>query len=198
MLPLPPLPQTALVAQPKRQKGRVRSWAPGSGLWAAKRRQNEITQTGRPFHRKIRPFSGFSAGSSFFSFRFRAETPKPPRPTEKRNRQEAKLRVGSREGKEWLPILMVVTRRPQALSTTPMLLAVTPLPRPLTTPPVTSTYFMAAAPLSPTVLGSAAPVQCRTGRSNRAGKTAAALLTRLVWCQARGPRVEAGSGAGQS
>jgi hypothetical protein len=46
-------------------------------------------------------------------------------------------------GEECLPILMVVTRRPQDLSTTPMLLAVTPLPRPLTTPPVTRTYFMA-------------------------------------------------------
>lgn len=40
------------------------------------------------------------------------------------------------------PILMEVTRRPQALRTTPMLLAVTPLPSPLTTPPVTNTYFI--------------------------------------------------------
>ena len=40
------------------------------------------------------------------------------------------------------PILMEVTRRPQALRTTPMLLAVTPLPSPLTTPPVTRTYFI--------------------------------------------------------
>lgn len=41
-----------------------------------------------------------------------------------------------------VPILIDVTRRPQALSTTPILLAVTPLPRPLTTPPVTRTYFI--------------------------------------------------------
>ena len=45
-----------------------------------------------------------------------------------------------------LPILMEVTRRPQALSRTPMLLAVTPFPSPLTTPPVTSTYFMVSSP----------------------------------------------------
>jgi hypothetical protein len=37
---------------------------------------------------------------------------------------------------------MVVTRRPQPLSTAPMLLAVTPLPSPLTTPPLTTTYFI--------------------------------------------------------
>lgn len=40
------------------------------------------------------------------------------------------------------PILMDVTRSPQALRRRPMLLAVTPLPRPLTTPPVTNTYFI--------------------------------------------------------
>lgn len=45
-------------------------------------------------------------------------------------------------GREREPILMQVTRRPQALRTTPMLLAVTPLPSPLTTPPVTTTYFI--------------------------------------------------------
>lgn len=48
-------------------------------------------------------------------------------------------------GRKWIerePILMQVTRRPQALRTTPMLLAVTPLPSPLTTPPVTKTYFI--------------------------------------------------------
>lgn len=44
--------------------------------------------------------------------------------------------------REWEPILMEVTRRPQALRTTPMLLAVTPLPRPLTTPPEMRTYFI--------------------------------------------------------
>jgi hypothetical protein len=42
------------------------------------------------------------------------------------------------------PILMEVTPRPQALSTTPILLAVTPLPSPLTTPPVTNTYFISS------------------------------------------------------
>ena len=41
-----------------------------------------------------------------------------------------------------VPILIEVTRRPQALRRTPILLAVTPLPSPLTTPPVTSTYFI--------------------------------------------------------
>lgn len=41
-----------------------------------------------------------------------------------------------------LPILIEVTRRPQALRITPMLLAVTPFPRPLTTPPDTKTYFI--------------------------------------------------------
>ena len=51
------------------------------------------------------------------------------------------------EEEEWLrkkkrPILMAVTRSPQALRRRPMLLAVTPLPRPLTTPPVTNTYFI--------------------------------------------------------
>jgi hypothetical protein len=50
---------------------------------------------------------------------------------------------GGREAHE--PILMQVTRRPQALSTTPTLLAVTPLPSPLTTPPVMTTYLVAAA-----------------------------------------------------
>ena len=40
------------------------------------------------------------------------------------------------------PILMEVTRRPQALRSRPILLAVTPFPRPLTTPPVTNTYFI--------------------------------------------------------
>lgn len=44
--------------------------------------------------------------------------------------------------KKHKPILMEVTRRPQALRTTPMLLAVTPFPKPLTTPPVTTTYFI--------------------------------------------------------
>lgn len=43
---------------------------------------------------------------------------------------------------EQSPILMEVTRRPQAMSRTPMLLAVTPFPSPLTTPPVTNTYFI--------------------------------------------------------
>lgn len=43
------------------------------------------------------------------------------------------------------PILMQVTRRPQALRTTPTLLAVTPFPSPLTTPPVMSTYLVDAA-----------------------------------------------------
>ena len=40
------------------------------------------------------------------------------------------------------PILIEVTRRPQAFRSTPMLEAVTPLPKPLTTPPVTNTYFI--------------------------------------------------------
>jgi hypothetical protein len=79
-----------------------------------------------------------------------------------------------------VPILMVVTRRPQALSTTPMLLAVTPLPRPLTTPPVTSTYFMA-------VLAASAPRAdgfwlCSCGQQGGASE----LGTRLVWCQGVG------------
>jgi hypothetical protein len=43
-----------------------------------------------------------------------------------------------------VPILMEVTRSPQALRRSPMLLAVTPFPRPLTTPPVTNTYFIFA------------------------------------------------------
>jgi hypothetical protein len=44
-----------------------------------------------------------------------------------------------------IPILIEVTRRPQALRRTPILLAVTPLPSPLTTPPVTNTYFIVNA-----------------------------------------------------
>lgn len=44
--------------------------------------------------------------------------------------------------KEKIPILIAVTRSPQALRSKPILLAVTPLPSPLTTPPVTRTYFM--------------------------------------------------------
>lgn len=43
-----------------------------------------------------------------------------------------------------VPILMDVTRSPQALRRTPMLLAVTPFPNPLTTPPVTSMYFISS------------------------------------------------------
>lgn len=46
------------------------------------------------------------------------------------------------EGKRQVPILIEVTRSPQALRRTPILLAVTPLPSPLTTPPVTNTYFI--------------------------------------------------------
>lgn len=52
------------------------------------------------------------------------------------------MRIGKRDKKKKKPILIEVTRRPQALRTTPMLLAVTPLPSPLTTPPVTKTYFI--------------------------------------------------------
>jgi hypothetical protein len=44
-----------------------------------------------------------------------------------------------------IPILIEVTRRPQALRRRPILLAVTPLPSPLTTPPVTNTYFIVNA-----------------------------------------------------
>lgn len=50
------------------------------------------------------------------------------------------IRERARGRKE--PILMEVTRSPQALRIRPMLLAVTPLPSPLTTPPVTKTYFI--------------------------------------------------------
>jgi hypothetical protein len=59
------------------------------------------------------------------------------------------------------PILMEVTRRPQALSTTPMLLAVTPFPSPLTTPPVTTTYFISLSSPCESLL------QCDCG--NRSG-----------------------------
>ena len=44
--------------------------------------------------------------------------------------------------KKKIPILIEVTRSPQAISRSPILLAVTPLPRPLTTPPVTNMYFI--------------------------------------------------------
>lgn len=56
------------------------------------------------------------------------------------------------------PILIEVTRSPQALRTTPMLLAVTPLPSPLTTPPVTNTYFI--LPQSPNTQDCAVKADC--------------------------------------
>jgi hypothetical protein len=55
-----------------------------------------------------------------------------------------KNRERERERESKIPILMEVTRSPQALRRSPILLAVTPLPRPLTTPPVTNTYFIFA------------------------------------------------------
>lgn len=58
------------------------------------------------------------------------------------NKQKKRNKQVSHTENNDVPILMEVTRRPHALSTTPMLLAVTPFPRPLTTPPVTNTYFI--------------------------------------------------------
>jgi hypothetical protein len=48
----------------------------------------------------------------------------------------------AREKEKKIPILIEVTRSPQAISRSPILLAVTPLPRPLTTQPVTNMYFI--------------------------------------------------------
>jgi hypothetical protein len=59
-----------------------------------------------------------------------------------KNRERERERERERDSK--IPILMEVTRSPQALRRSPILLAVTPLPRPLTTPPVTNTYFIFA------------------------------------------------------
>ena len=53
-----------------------------------------------------------------------------------------KTQKPKKKKKQQRPILMEVTRRPQALRSRPILLAVTPFPRPLTTPPVTNTYFI--------------------------------------------------------
>lgn len=65
-------------------------------------------------------------------------------------RNEIEEGAGKKQRKMSLqrPILMEVTRRPQALRIRPILLAVTPLPSPLTTPPVTNTYFISASPFS--------------------------------------------------
>ena len=57
-------------------------------------------------------------------------------------RKQLKKEKPKKKKKQQRPILMEVTRRPQALRSRPILLAVTPFPRPLTTPPVTNTYFI--------------------------------------------------------